>query len=206
MTELSPRERILRTLAFQESDIVPYHLMIDEDVRLRLADYYADAGFEQRITNHLPFINLEPKIEWVTDSTYVDIFGSTWKDGIFPHLEKYPLVEPELKGYTFPDLTAADTFNGVVEFLEKNDQHYRLCGITYGLFDRGWALRGFENFLMDFVISPQFVEELFETLTDIYINLIDRISAYPFDGIRFGDDWGYQTRHYHRRKTLAKIR
>ena len=45
---------------------------------------------------------------------------------------------------------------------------------------------------MDFIIQPAFVEELFETLTNLYIALIDRIAAFPFDGIRFGDDWGYQ--------------
>ena len=55
---LSPRERILQALAFQETDLVPYHLMIDVPVRPRLAEYYADAAFEDRITNHLPFHNL----------------------------------------------------------------------------------------------------------------------------------------------------
>jgi uroporphyrinogen decarboxylase len=53
-------------------------------------------------------------------------------------------------------------------------------------------MRGMENFLTDFIAHPAFIEELFEKLTDIYLSLIDHIAAYTFDGIRFGDDWGYQ--------------
>lgn len=189
---LSPRERIIQALAFQETDLVPYHLMIDEPVRPRLAEYYGDAAFEDRITNHLPFYNLEPKVRWESTSTYVDEFGSCWRAGASPHLEQPPLQEPSLQGYRFPDLAGQETFTGVGEFISRYDRHFTLCGIAHGFFDRGWALRGMENFMMDFITHPSFVEELFESLTSLYIALIDRIAAYPFDGIRFGDDWGYQ--------------
>ena len=189
---LTPRERILRTLAFQESDLVPYHLMIDDAVRPRLADYYNDVGFERQITNHLPFYNLEPEIQWDSADTYTDTFGCRWRTGASPHLDRPPLAEPCLKGYQFPPLASQETFKGVSDFFTRYDRHFRLCGIAHGFFDRGWALRGMENFLMDFITHPAFVEELFESLTRLYIDLIDLIAVYPFDGIRFGDDWGYQ--------------
>ena len=189
---LSPRERILQALAFQETDLVPYHLMIDEPVRPRLAQYFGDAAFEERITNHLPFYNLEAKVNWESSNTYVDEFGSRWRAGASPHLEQPPLQEPSLRGYQFPNLAEQETFTGVSEFFARYDRHFRLCGIAHGFFDRGWALRGMENFMMDFIAHPAFVEELFESLTAMYIALIDRIAAFPFDGIRFGDDWGYQ--------------
>ena len=191
-SSLSPRERILQALAFQETDLVPYHVMIDEAVRPRLAEYYDNAAFEDRISNHLPFYNLEPKVNWESASTYVDEFGSRWRAGASPHLEQPPLQEPSLRGYRFPDLAAQETFTGASEFFARYDRHFTLCGIAHGFFDRGWALRGMENFMMDFIAHPAFVEELFKSLTSMYIALIDRISAYPFDAIRFGDDWGYQ--------------
>ena len=188
----TPRDRILMALAFQEADIVPYHLMIDAAVRPRLASYYGDAGFEQQITNHLPFFNLEPKTYWTSPDSYVDSFGCTWRSGNSPHLEQAPLQAPSLNGYRFPDLLEADTFQDVEEFFARYDRHFTLCGMAHGFFDRGWSLRGMENFLADFVTNPLFVEELFEALANIYIDLIDHIAAYPFDGIRFGDDWGFQ--------------
>ena len=144
---LTPRERILQALAFQESDIVPYHLMIDESVRPRLADYFDDAAYERRITNHLPFYNLEPQIHWDSPDTYIDSFGCRWRAGASPHLERPPLAEPSLKGYQFPDLAAQETFDGVNDFFARYDRHFTLCGIAHGFFDRGWGLRGMENFL-----------------------------------------------------------
>jgi uroporphyrinogen decarboxylase len=191
-TSLSPRDRILKTLAFEETDIVPYHVMIDKDVHQCLAVYLGDDGFDRCITNHLPFYNLEPKIEWTSDQTYVDAFGCGWRMGNAPHLERPALLEPDLKDYTFPDLGTAEYFQGIGEFLSQYDRHFTFCGIAHGFFDRGWALRGMENFLIDFMDHPAFIEELLETLTDIYLDLIDRIARYSFDGIRFGDDWGHQ--------------
>jgi uroporphyrinogen decarboxylase len=189
----APRDRILAALAFQETDIVPYHLMIDETVRPRLAGSLGEVEFEQRIINHLPFYNLEPGIRWTSADTYVDIFGSEWRTGAFPHLERAPLQEATLAGYRFPERFELNFVEGSLkDFFAQHNQHFVMCGIAYGFFDRGWALRGMENFLMDFIASPWFVEELFEILTEHYLDLIDRIGAYPFDGIRFGDDWGYQ--------------
>ena len=187
-----PRDRILMALAFQETDIVPYHLMIDEKVQTRLAGYFHDDEFDRKIINHLPFFNLEPKIRWISDTSYVDVFGCKWRSGNFPHLEEAPLQEPSLENYKFPELIESDTFEDVGKFFARYNQHFTLCGIAHGFFDRGWALRGMENFLVDFVAHPLFVEELFEILTEIYLEMIDHIAGYPFDGIRFGDDWGYQ--------------
>lgn len=191
-TPLSPRDRVLKALAFEEADIVPYHVMIDASVHPRLAAYLGDEQFDQDITNHLPFYNLEPIIEWTSDQTYVDSFGCGWRGGSAPHLERPALLEPDLRNYTFPNLCGIEYFQGTGEFLSQYDRHFTFCGIAHGFFDRGWALRGMEDFLVDFMLHPAFVEGLFETLTDIYLTLVDRIAEFPFDGIRFGDDWGYQ--------------
>jgi uroporphyrinogen decarboxylase len=189
---ITPRDRILKVFAFQETDIVPYHLMIDERVRPRLVGYYQEVEYDRLIINHLPFFNLEPKTRWITETSYIDAFGCSWRAGNFPHLEKAPLQEPSLENYIFPELVESDTFQNAGDFFARYNQHFTLCGIAHGFFDRGWALRGMENFLIDFVVHPRFVEELFESLTNIYLELIDHITEYPFDGIRFGDDWGYQ--------------
>jgi uroporphyrinogen decarboxylase len=189
---LTPRERVQRALAFQETDLVPYHLMIDEAVRPGLATHLGDPDFERQIDNHLPFYPLEPAVRWVTADHYVDAFGSAWRRTAFPHLESWPVAEPTLGGYRFPDLLDPAYFRGVPEFLARHESHFTFCGLLHGFFDRGWALRGMENFLADFVTAPAFVAALFERLTDIYEALIDRVAELGFDGIRFGDDWGYQ--------------
>ena len=188
----TPRDRVLMALAFQETDIVPYHLMIDERVQRRLSEYFQNDQFDNQIINHLPFLNLEPKTYPISDTSFVDVFGCKWRSGNFPHLEEVPLQEPSLQHYKFPELIEEDTLKDTNLFFERYNQHFTLCGIAHGFFDRGWALRGMENFLVDCVAHPLFVEELFEILTEIYLKMIDHIAGYPFDGIRFGDDWGHQ--------------
>jgi uroporphyrinogen decarboxylase len=189
---LTPRERVRLALAFEETDLVPYHLMIDASVRPSLASYLGDPEFERGIVNHLPFYVLEPKTRWLSPDTYQDAFGSVWRQGAFPHLERWPLAEATLASYQFPNLLEADYFAGVPTFMARHTEHFTFCALLHGFFDRGWALRGMENFLMDFVTAPAFVAALFEQLADAYVKLIDQIAALGFDGLRFGDDWGHQ--------------
>jgi uroporphyrinogen decarboxylase len=188
---MNPRERIQAALRFEETDIVPYHLMIEDAVFPHLQDYLG-TDFATQIDNHLPFYNLEPQKEWIEENRYVDSFGSIWKKAGAPHLESAPLNAPTLKGYSFPDLGSENLLDFADEFLAANADHFTFCGLAYGFFERAWALRGMENILMDFVDHPAFVDELFEGITEIQLPVIDRIAQYPFDGIRFADDWSSQ--------------
>jgi uroporphyrinogen decarboxylase len=193
-THISPRDRIILTLNHEESDIIPYHIAIDNDCLEQLEKNSPEAGaLLSKLDNHLPHIGLEPHQHWTADDVFYDDFGCGWKDldGV-PHLFDSPLKEPDLKNYTFPDILDEKYFQDVDSFIDRHPDHYRLCGIVFGYFDRGWALRGYENFLSDVVLNPNFVEALLERLADSFIHLIDKVAAYPFDGIRFADDWGYQ--------------
>jgi uroporphyrinogen decarboxylase len=49
-----------------------------------------------------------------------------------------------------------------------------------------------QNILMDMVLHPRFVHELFERLMELHLDALDRLLELPFDAIRFGDDFGGQ--------------
>ncbi len=55
-SQLTPRERVLKAMAFEETDIVPYDIRIDDAILPRLADYYGDPAFHRRLVNHLHLI------------------------------------------------------------------------------------------------------------------------------------------------------
>lgn len=193
-TDISPRERVIRTLNHEESDIVPYHIAIDIDCLEQLKKNSTETRILlSQLENHLPHVGLEPHQHWIGDDVYYDDFGCGWRelDGV-PHLFDSPLKEQNLKNFKYPDMLDDKYFQEVDSFIENHQDYYRFCGIVFGYFDRGWALRGYENFLSDVVLNPSFVEALLEPLADSFIRLIDKISKYPFDGIRFADDWGYQ--------------
>ena len=65
----------------------------------------------------------------------------------------------------------------------------------FGIFETGWMLRGFENFLMDLAAEPKFAEALMEGVADYYITLYDRVLAEAGEYLQvvmIGDDLGTQ--------------
>lgn len=62
--------------------------------------------------------------------------------------------------------------------------------LGWGLFERSWNLRGFENILMDAIAEPDFFEEVLDRLMNLYLESVEYTADLPIDGILFGDDWG----------------
>ena len=191
---ITPRTRIFHTLKHQETDIVPYHIPIELDCIKNLENEgEANQQLLRNLDNHLPYLLVETEKHWIEKGVYSDDFSCVWKElDRIPHLIDPPLKEPDLNGYHFPKLDYGKYFSDVSDFFASTRNHYRLCCLALGFFDRGWALRGFENFLSDVVLNRKFVEALLDRLVEMYLQLIDQVAQYPFDGIRFADDWGYQ--------------
>jgi len=192
MPGVTPRGRVLAALAFEETDIVPYQIDIDEAVASRLAEHYGSTRFADRIVNHLPRYVVEPPKQWLSQDIFVDDFGCVQRVGNIWHGEDYPLKHPSLRGYTFPDLTKSNLFDGAQAFLSANRGYFTACALNIMLDNRAWMLRGMENYLMDMEDNPTFVEELLDGLLDLNLHVIDQMAHYAFDCLRFADDWGSQ--------------
>ncbi len=48
------------------------------------------------------------------------------------------------------------------------------------------------DLLIDMLDAPQFVDELFDAITDFHVAILERVLACDVDGVKFGDDWGQQ--------------
>ena len=105
-----------------------------------------------------------------------------------------PLATASLKGYRFPDYTrglAAAVAPLRAQF-EAAPDAYRVVGFGFGVFERAGMLRGFENFFMDLIEAPAFVEEVLDAIVEQQVKLIDELVKLPVDGIIFSDDFGDQ--------------
>jgi uroporphyrinogen decarboxylase len=190
---LTPRERVFRALAFEETDFVPYHIMHDEALIPQFLPFLIDGSLSAGFINHLPFLNIDALKITAGPDSYYDEFGAFWKTcNNVPHLIAPPLTAPSMQGFELPAFTVEKYLPCIETFFRDHKDQFVMCGMALGFFDRCWALRGFENFMVDFIEHPGFVHALFEVLTDYYLNIIDAIRGYPFDGIRFADDWGAQ--------------
>ncbi len=105
------------------------------------------------------------------------------------------LKNPSLEGYHFPSLDAVFTpgwKDAPLRSIEEQRDHFLVTGFPWGLFERSWTLRGFDNALMDAAGDPDFYEELVERIAVHQIEIIHHLLELPVEGIFFSDDWGYQ--------------
>ena len=193
-----PREIVQAQINHQETDPVPYTLYFEDSVGERLDAYYGGTSWRARLTPfvvHVAAVDTDPK-EPIDERYARDGYGGIWHQDLLPwHLETPPLVGPTFDGYDFP---APESFFRPEEkkrarqtCAERGDS-FLIGSLGWGLFERSWNLRGFENVLLDSVLEPDFFEELLDRLMHLYLAFVDYTADLPVDGIQFGDDWGDQ--------------
>ena len=197
---MTQKERVIAQINHEETDRVPYHLMFDpgSNIEERLDKFYGNNSWRDRVDNaiyQLPLpstgINLDLGLE-----KYTDAYGSEWRLDLRPFaLEKPALTQPSLEGYTFPKVS--DLFDegfeaNALRLIEEQKNSFVVAAYGFGLFERSWVLRGFENVLMDVVANLDFYEELLDKLLDHQLEILERLLLLPVDGIWFFDDWGFQ--------------
>ncbi len=195
---MTPREIVLEQIHHQETVQIPYTLPFEDAVGQRLDAHYGGPAWRARLTPYIASVGaVDTDLKEVIDEKYVrDGYGGLWRQDMRPwHLEKPPLAEPSLDGYTFPKpetFFRPDWKARARETCATMPHSFRVGNLGWGLFERSWNLRGFENILMDSVTEPDFFEAVLDRLTDLYLAFVEYTADLPIDGILFGDDWGDQ--------------
>ena len=203
---MTPKERVTAQIRHQETDFVPYTLSFDEGTGLeeRLDAYFGSPRWRDRLDNAIRPLPA-PSAGILIESTLVekpyptywtDVYGTTWRLDKRPHeLVEPALKQPSLAGYEFPSLEACfdpDWEQRARQTIERYRDYFIIAPFGFGLFERTWTLRGFENALTDAVLHPAFYEELVERITEHQLAIIERLLELPVDGIFFSDDVSYQ--------------
>jgi uroporphyrinogen decarboxylase len=200
---MNPKHRVLAQIKHHKTAPVPYTLPFETpDLMRRLDQHFGDGAWRDQLTNHIlnapmPHPLLGIPAERTGDIELLqDLFGARWAMHKRPaHLEQPPLKLPSLEGFVFPDIAACflpDWEAQVQAFVEAHPDRFIVACPGFGIFERTWVLRGFENMLVDVIAEPVFYDSLVTAITDHQLALLDRMLAAPIDGILFSDDWGYQ--------------
>jgi uroporphyrinogen decarboxylase len=189
---LTSKERVYQALNFQESDVIPYNISIDEPVAERLNEYYGGRDNWPRYENHFAGTGWNSGRKSIGGDLSKDPFGVIWQEGTIFKVVEPPIKEPSLKAFQWPELVNDDDVPKIDTFCEDHKDKFTSFGLGLLFFERAWALRGMENILMDFVLHPEFVEELFDKLMQLHLDALDKVLHLPLDCIRFGDDFGAQ--------------
>jgi uroporphyrinogen decarboxylase len=194
------RERVLRTIRHQALDAVPWQMDLTRGVEKGLKAYYQTDDLIQATGDHLVWV--KPLIPPALVDSHPEPglvkgeFGDVWRMrdemGNWGELVHSPIPEPTLDHYSFPDPDLPGRFAHVPELRAKYPDRFFLVSLG-GLFERAWSLcGGFERYLYYIAAETPFVEELSTRLADYVCTLIPQLAGMGVDGVRVGDDWGFQ--------------
>jgi len=197
---VTPRDTVKLAFQYQETEHVPFTLGLGKDQEAALTRHYGNDSWQaqavpciQTIGGVDNFLSLAGMTE-LPDGSQRDCLGCVWRMGTTHHLVDWPLHEPAMGGYRLPPL--APYFEKVrakwPERIAATEDRFRRIGHSFGLFERAWSLRGFEDFLMDLAGSPEFVEELLDHITEWFLESVDLMAAAPVDAIMLTDDHAAQ--------------
>jgi uroporphyrinogen decarboxylase len=105
------------------------------------------------------------------------------------------MTRPSIEDLHLPDIDMFFTESWreeVSRFISSHQEQFLVVNYGFGLFERSWTLRGFEEALMDAYAEPEFYDALIDRITDHHMRIVERLLELPIDGIMFSDDWGYQ--------------
>lgn len=199
---LTKRARVHASIRREGFDAIPWQFDLTSSVVNRLRERYG-AGALAGLDDHIVFVHPLALLDATRPPLPPDLvrneFGAVWRRaardygiGDWGELVEYPLAEPSLHGYRFPDGNMAGRWERVATVRLTYPDHFLVAG-GYGLFENGWGLCGFENYLSYTAGEPAFVEALNEQLADFSCAVTRQLASLDVDGVRFGDDWGFQS-------------
>ena len=197
---MNSRERVIRTLRFEEVDRVPRQLWAlpgvqtyrKQEIEELLEKYPEDFAWPV----HKYGIGRRCKGIMGNMGEYIDAWGSKWHVG-------EPGVAGEVKEFPIADWSSLDSYELPWELLDEADlsqvnkscaetDKFVLAGTDTRPFERMQFLRGTENLLVDLALGEPEVFRLRDRLQEFYIREIKMWAETDVDAVQFMDDWGSQ--------------
>ncbi len=205
------KERLKRALEYEHVDRLPTQVNYTTRMGEKLAGYMHVSIDElpEHLDNHMIRVDATSEHKVNQDGSVV---YDWWGVGFDAQEEGYFVVEnplatnKDLEAYKWPDPNDPSLFERAARVIaEDQGEHFITPNFGFALFERAWALRGFETLLMDIVLDPSFVEELLDRITEIQLVLAKRYLDLGVDGGYFGDDYGSQKNMLFSPKTWRKM-
>lgn len=200
---MDSRERVLKTLAFENPDKIPVDLWILPAARAEYGNRLEQCLKE----NERDIISLVGPFDhgftkaYYEYGTFKDPWGSVWTNiqpGIIGEV-KCPVFEnyEKIDSYIPPTKQFVEEWNGYCEKIRKQIQAERkngkfIIGGWISLFERLQYLRGTENLYCDIALDEEEMFTLIEYVMDFERTYLKSWLEMDIDAVAFGDDWGSQ--------------
>ena len=193
---VTPRERVLTAIRHEQPDRVPWHFTFTVPARKKAESCYGGGNLDEMLDNHLAAYRPHSFfLQEIRPGYCRDEFGVVWNrtvDKDIGVVDDYQLKTRSLAGYAFPDPHNPKRYEKLPAFVAAQSSRFRYVSMAFSLFERAWSLRGMSDLMVDMMEAPEFVDELFDAITDFNCGVLEEVLRYDIDCVRFGDDWGQQ--------------
>jgi uroporphyrinogen decarboxylase len=195
---LTHKERLRRALRHQPIDRLPTQINYTAAMGQKLAAHFniSMAELPTVLDNHFMRVDLTypPRLSDDGQIRY-DWWGAghaTGEEGYYIPIN--PLANStDLDAFAWPDPHAPHLLDDAQRTLAAHGSEYFIApNFGFALFERAWALRGFEQMFVDLGTDQGFAAALLDRITGIQLALIQRYLDLGVDGGYFGDDYGAQ--------------
>ena len=192
---MTKRENVITSLLHKECDVIPYNITFTKPMSEKMAVYFNDEKFEDRLNNHFCTFTMWKFVE-VEKDIFRDETGVLWNKSIDKDIgivcnNLIPVLSN--RTYKIPKLDRDFVHEGIQWLQENKADKFCLFDVGFTLYERAWTLCGVENLLIEMVDDPKAVHGLLEEISDYLSEALDIVLEYDFiDGVLFGDDWGSQ--------------
>ncbi|MBN1965289.1 MAG: hypothetical protein JW910_11640, partial [Anaerolineae bacterium] len=213
------RERVQMALAHQQPDRCPMQVSFTPEFAARLRD---DLQLKGRSVSHNPHgggntYELERAIGedmlltsvgwansyYLAEGAYTDEWGVGWQahpyttpfgTGHYTEMVRHPLADAAaLVTYHPPDPARPELYSEAARVIETYQDEYWIVGVTVTtIFETAWALRGYEQMLMDLVLDPDLADAILELPYRYHLAAARKLVQMGVDMIWTGDDVGAQ--------------
>ena len=185
---------MLLALSHKTTDRVPLDFWGTPETREKLRLHFG-AGDDEPVLKALDIDirQFQPEYKGVIDrrpdGSYIDEMGVHRRPVrnefcVYEEYASFPLgyVEDlrDFERYTWPDIDKFD-FESLPEQIGDAHKTYYIKIQTGGLFELAWALRGYEQFMIDMIESPEIPHFIMDKLTDFYCEYVRRAMKYAGD-------------------------
>ncbi len=195
---LTHKARLQYALRHEPIDRLPTQINYTANMGQKLAAHFnvSTAELPALLDNHLLRVDLTYPSR-VSDDGQIrfDWWGAghaTGEEGYYIPIN--PLANSiDLEAGVWPDPHAPHLLDAAQQTIATHGHEYFIApNFGFALFERAWALRGFERMFLDLGTDQGFVVALLDRITAIQLVLINRYLDLGVDGGYFGDDYGAQ--------------
>lgn len=102
-------------------------------------------------------------------------------------------IEDAVKSYNAPKIDREGNFTEMEKDLAEQSGDFLVIPSGYfGIYERAYAIMGFQEFMMNLALKPKVVHELLDKITDYKVEMAKKIVQMGFKVAHHGDDLGTQ--------------